>query len=575
MNPSTELTTREQYLLRWGSLVQERSSWWAHWKEISQFLLPRSGRFFISDRNRGEKVYNNILNSTGTRANRTLGAGLMAGVTSPARPWVRLGTLDKDLMEYATVKVWLDTVTRTMLAIFAKSNTYRSLQTLYEEMGAFGTAANFVSPQFKNVINHTPITIGEYCIATDEDGMVNTLAREFEMTVGNMIRQFGFDNCSVSVQNLWQNGRGIDKWWPVIHMVEPRSDRDYTKRDNKNMPFKSCYFEKGGNEENKFLSESGFKRFPALCPRWAASGGDIYGNSPGMEALGDIKQLQHDELRNAMAVDYMVQPPLQGPTALKEQPKSSLPGGFAYYDMTSNSKVSTMFEVNLNLEHMEQRIQRVETRINATFYADLFLMLQQADTGEMTAREVAERHEEKLLMLGPVLERLHNELLAPLIDITFERMVEVGLVPPPPPELDGKELNVEFISILAQAQRAVGISAVDRMLGTVSSIVQMQLQAGMPPNALDKIDTDQTIDSYAEMIGIDPNLIVSDDRVAFIRQGRAQQQAAQQKMAAAQQMAETAKTASEADTSGKNALTDIAGSGGASQLSGYSIPGVL
>lgn len=566
---TTELTKRSQYVLRWGALKAERTSWFSHWSEISQFLLPRSGRFFVTDRNKGDKRTNAIYDSTGTRALRVLAAGMMAGMTSPARPWFKLETSDRDLMEYAPVKLWLDQVTKIMRAVFAKSNTYRALHSMYEEMGAFGTAANFIVDDFDTVIHNSPLTIGEYCIATDHKGRANTLAREFEMTVGAMVDQFGEDRLSESVRNLYKNGTGIDKWVPIIHIIEPRKNREYGKRDNKNMPWKSCYFEAGGNED-KFLSESGFKRFPALCPRWAATGGDIYGNSPGMEALGDVKQLQHDQMRKSQAIDYKVKPPIAVPPGLKEQPNAMLPGGIAYLDMTAASKIQPLFDVNIDLNHLLADIQDVRGRVNATFYADLFLMLAQMDGPQMTAREVAERHEEKLLMLGPVLERLDNELLKPAIDITFDRIVNARIIPEPPPELHGLELNVEFIGMLAQAQRAVGTSSVDRLIGTIGSLALMQANAGQPPDALDKLDVDQTIDVYGEMLGNDASVIRSDDKVAAIREQRAAAQAGEKKLAAAQQMAETAKTASQADTSGKNALTDAA-----SQFSGYSVPGTL
>lgn len=567
---STELTKRAQYVARWGALKNERSSWFAHWKEISEYLLPRSGRFFLSDRNRGDKRHNNILDETGTRASRILAAGMMAGMTSPARPWFRLATTDTDLMEFAPVKVWLDTVTKKMRTVFSRSNTYRALHTVYGEIGGFGTGADIIVPNFNTVVHHTPLTIGEYCITTDHEGTVNTLAREFEMTVAQLVQQFGEANLSETVRGIYRNGKGLDSWVPVIHIIEPRQTRDYKKRDNLNMPFKSCYFEAGGNED-KFLSEGGFKRFPALCPRWDAQGGDIYGNSPGMEALGSIKQLQHDQLRKSQALDYQVKPPLSIPVGLKDQPHSTLPGGTAYYEMGGpQQKIQSMFDVRLDTNGLLADIQDIRGRINATFYADLFLMLAQADTRQMTAREVAERHEEKLLMLGPVLERLHNEFLQPLIDITFDEMIRARIVPPPPPELYEQDLNVEFVSMLAQAQRAVGTQAVDRLIGMIGSVGLMQANAGLPASALDKLDVDQSIDAYSEMLGVDPNLIVADDQVAIIRQNRAEQQAAAQKALMAQEAAATAKTMSETDTSGENALTNVLG-----QFSGYSVPGTL
>lgn len=566
-----ELSKPSQYKIRKQALWSERSSWFAHWQEISDNLLPRSGRFFLTDRNRGGKRHNSIIDSTGTRALRVLAAGLMAGMTSPARPWFRLATPDTDLMESTEVNVWLDKVTKLMREIFARSNTYRALHTLYEELGGFGTGADLLVPDFKTVARHMPLTIGEYALSTDDKGNVDTLVREFEMTVAQIVGQFGVDKCSSAVKTMYDNGTGFDNWVPVIQIIEPRKLREYGKRDAKNMPFKSCYFEAGGNED-QLLHESGYKRFPGLCPRWGVGGGDIYGNSPGMEALGDIKQLQHDQLRGAQAKDYKVKPPLQIPSALRDQPHSTLPGGSAYFDNVGqgNNKITSMFDVNLDLSHLLEDVRDVRGRINATFYADLFLMLAQDDRSNVTAREIAERHEEKLLVLGPVLERLHNELLTPLIDNTFDFMLTAGMLPTPPKELHGMDLNVEFVSMLAQAQRAIGTQSVDRLLGTVSSIAVMQVNAGMTPSAMDKLDTDKIIDEYGEMLGIDPQFINAGDKVALIRDERVKAQQAAQQQAAMSQAVATAKTASETDMSGDTALSRATG-----QFSGYSVPGVL
>lgn len=560
---------RNNYLIRWQALKTERQSWFDHYKEISDFILPRSGRFFVTDRNRGNKRHNSIYDSTGTRALRVLAAGMMAGMTSPARPWFRLAITDTQLMERGPVKVWLDTVSKLMRDIFNKSNTYRALHSVYEELGSFGTAADIIMPNYDNVIHHTPLTAGEYAISTDELGNVCTLYRELDKTVSQLVKEFGITNVSDTVRYLYERGQGLDDWVTIVHAIEPRTDRDYEKKDNKNMPWSSCYFEMGQAENNKYLRESGFKRFPALGPRWAASGGDIYGNSPGMEGLGDIKQLQHQQFRKAQGIDFMTQPPLQAPASLKTEGMNKLPGGVSYYDMTgAGNTIKPLFDVRLDLQHLLMDIQDVRTRIKETFYVDLFLMLAQADTGrEMTAREIAERHEEKLLMLGPVLERLHNELLNPLIDVTFDQMIRAKIIPPPPQELHGQDLNVEFVSMLAQAQRAVGVTAVDRLIGTIGSIGALQANAGMSATVMDKLDVDQAVDAYSDMLGVDPNLIVADDKVAIIRQNRAQQQAAAQKAAAAPAAAMTAKTLSQADTSGKNGLTDLI-----DQFQGYSIP---
>lgn len=543
-------TQKDRTNSRWSALVQERSSWLDHAREISENLLPRSGRFLSTDVNDGRKRHNNIYDNTGTRALRILGAGLMGGATSPARPWFRLATPDTDLMKYAPVKLWLNEITATMLNVFQRSNTYRALHTMYEELGAFGTSASILMDDFDDVVRQYPLTFGEFCLANDYRGVVNTMAREFDKTVEQVVKEFGRANCSLRVQNMYDRG-DYDKYVTIIHLIEPRHERNPRMMDVKNMAFKSCYFEKGA-EEGKYLRESGMKQFRVLAPRWALASGDVYGHSPGMEALGDIKQLQHEQLRKALAIDYQTLPPLQAPSSSKNRELDRLPGGIAYVDTTNQSGgIKTQFEVNLRLDYLLADIQDVRQRINQTFYTDLFLMIANHQNSRMTATEVAELHEEKLLMLGPVLERLHDELLDPLIEMTFQRMIETGIVPPPPEELQGQDLNVEFVSMLAQAQRAVSTNSVDRYVGNLGMIAQFK------PGVLDKFDEDKWAEKYGDMLGIDPELIVPDEKVALVRKERAQQAQAAQASALAEQQSKTAKNLATAPTNGSNALTDV------------------
>lgn len=559
---SITIPVKQQYLKRWTMLETERSSWVSHWQDLSQQLFPRAGRFSVDDRNDGKKRHNNIYDRTGTGALRILSAGMMSGVTSPARPWFRLKIPDDALMEYQPVKVWLAQVTRKMQTVFSASNTYRALHQLYEELGAFGTGNSLVMDDFDKGIHLYPNTVGRYALATDYRGQVDTSYRELQKTARQLVQEFGEPNVSLAVKNMVTNGNA-DSWVTIIHAIEPRKDRDTKARDNRNMPWASCYFEKGGDGD-KLLRESGFERFRVLAPRWYTSSEDVYGQSPGMEVLGDIKQLQHEQLRKSQGIDYQTRPPLQGPSSLKGDEVDILPGGFTVADTNGASGgVRPLFEARIDLNHLLADIGDVRQRIREGMYSDLFLMISQAVSTNMTATEVAERHEEKLLMLGPVLERLHNELLDPLIEITFERLLKAGVLPPPPEELIGVNLEVEFVSILAQAQRAIGANSTDRFVGNLGAMAQIK------PDVLDKFDADRWVDNYADQIGVDPELIVGNEQVALIRKSRAEQQQAQEAAATAQQAAETAAKLGTVQTGGgaSNAGADIM-----NQLTGYGSP---
>lgn len=549
------------FLNRWGALKTERSTWFYHWSEITTYLLPRNGRYFVQDRNKGWRRHNTIYDRSATGALKTLAAGMMAGMTSPARPWLKFAPRDREMMKSQAVRQWCEDVTRLVLTIFAKGNTYRALHEVYKELGAFGTAATVVLDDYKDVMRHYTLTAGEYCIAQDWRGETCTIYREFQKTVAEVVKEFGKDKVSNVVRNLYDRNQ-LDQWVTLIQAIEPREDRDSTKRDNLNMPWKSVYFEVGGDKD-RCLRESGFKDFPALAPRWDVAGGDIYGNSPGMEALGDVKQLQQQQLRKSQAIDYMTKPPLQLPVGMKNREIDAMPGGVSYLDNTGTPATRNLFQVQLDLNHLLADTQDVRQRINSAFYADLFLMLANSTNAQMTATEVAERHEEKLLMLGPVLERMNDELLNPLVEGAFHRALAAGLVPPPPPEMHGMPLEIEYVSMLAQAQRAIGSNSIDRFVGNLGAVAQFK------PSVLDKFNEDEWADAYSDMLGVDPSLIVANEKVAMVRKQRAQAQAAAQQAAVNNQRADTAAKLAQVPTQGggSNAASDLM-----NQLTGYGSP---
>lgn len=518
---------REKVQSRWDALKEERSSWMSHWKDISEVLLPRAGRFLPTENNRGGKAaFRKILDSTGTRALRTLSGGMMSGMTSPARPWFRLTTFNPELDESYEVKVWMSQVTSLMQMVFYKSNTYRALQMAYEELGAFGTSATLIYDDFDRVIHCHPLTIGEFAIATDSRGRVNTVYREFRMTVAMLVQEFGLENVSRTVKDLYDRGQ-LDEWVDVINAIEPRTERDPRKTDAKNMPYLSVYFEKSG-DKGKVLRETGFTEFPAMCARWSVTGGDIYGTSPGMEALGDLCQLQQMQFRKSQAIDYKVHPPVLIPSEMKNMGTQFLPGGVIPYSNAQQAQqIRSAYMVDLDLNSLLVDIQDVRQRINEAFYRDIFMLMVNSTDKTMTATEVTERHEEKMLLMGPVLERLNAEMLDPLINIVFNKLVQADLLPPLPEDLQGQQLNVEFISILAQAQKAISTNSVDRMFSVLGNL------AGMRPDIVDNVDLDFWPQWYADALGVDPRFIVSGKKVAVIREQRAQ---ADQQAAAMEQL---------------------------------------
>ena len=545
---------RQRLEQRLGALQTERTDWEPHWRDLAELILPRRARFLTTERNRGKAINTRIVDGTATLAVRTLASGMMSGITSPSRPWFRFVTRDPGLMEFGPVKAWLFEVERRMREVLAAGNLYNALHTAYEDLGVFGTAARVVVPDDEDIVRAYALPAGSYYLANGARLAIDTLYRDMSMTVGQVVEAFGLEAASHTVRNLYDRG-AYDQWVEVCHAIEPRRDRDPDKADARNKPWRSVYWEKGGDGD-KLLRESGFDRFPAAAPRWHVTGYDVYGRSPGMDALPDVKQLQLEQRRKAQSIDKLVNPPMVAPPTLQTGHANLLPGGLTYVDELGQAQgggFRPAYQVQPRLGEMAQDIAEVQARIRQAFYADLFLMLAQSDRRQITATEIEERRAEKMLALGPVLERLQDELLNPVLDLTFEAMAEAGILPPAPPEIEGDELTIELSSMLARDQRVDAIVGIERMLGLSGNL------AAADPTVLDKIDGDRVIDEYAGLIGVPPTIVRSTDDVERIRQARAQQQQVQQGIETVGQGAQAAKVLSEAKTADPNLLTAITG----------------
>lgn len=538
---------RKAHDRRLAELTTERSSFIRHWQDLSDYILPRQARFTVTDRNRGDRRNSKIVDNTATLAVRTLSSGMMSGITSPARPWFQLATPDPSLNEFTPVKLWLDLVKQRMSTVFLRSNLYTTLPITYADLGVFGTNAFAVLEDDEDVIRCYPFPIGSYAIGTSHRGNTDSVYREYQMTARQLVSQFGIENVSIATKNLYERGNG-EAWIDVVHAVEPNPDYDERKAESRYKRFRSCYYEKGADGEN-MLRRSGFDDFPVMAPRWSLTGEDIYGHSPGMDALGDIKALQLEQKRKAQAIDKMVNPPMTAPSSLRNSRASLLPGDVTYVDVQSGQQgFAPAYEINPRINELMLDIQENQGRIRRAFFEDLFLMIANDQRSNITAREIQERHEEKLLMLGPVLERLNDELLDPLIDRTFNIMTRMGLIPPPPKELQGMDLSVEYISVMAQAMKLTGITGIERFMAFAGNMAQAN------PEVMDKIDFDQAIDEYANMVGTPPSLVRDDDTVAQVRKQRAEQQAQMQQAELAAQGAQTVKTLSQTQLNDENAV---------------------
>ncbi|CAI1169173.1 Bacteriophage head to tail connecting protein [Serratia liquefaciens] len=547
-----EQETRKQFLQnQLSQLITARSSYDSHWKELSDFILPNCGRFLTTDAGRNKRN-TKVVDPTGGLASRTLESGMLSGITSPTRPWFSLNTPNKQLMDSWPVKMWLSQVVELMNDVMNKSNWYQSLTVLYRYLGTFATGAISILEDDEDVIRTHVLPIGSYYISNSDRLQVDTVFRKFSMTCRQLVAKFGLESVSDSVKSAWDTG-AYETWFEVVHAVLPNTNRDTGKLNSKNKRYSSVYYEPGGSGD-KLLSESGFDEMPILVPRWDINGEDAYGSScPGILALGGVKALQLQQKRKDQAIDKMVNPPMVAPSSMKNERLSLLPGDVSYVNGAGDmGGFKPAYEINPRISELLESIQDGRQLTNECYFVPLFNMFSNINTRSMPIEAVNEMRDEKMLQIGPVLDRLNDELLDPAIDRIFNIMNRRGMLPPPPEELQGQPLRVEYTSVMAQAQKAVGIGSIERFVGFIGNMAAAGFQ-----QAADKLDVDQAIDEYGDMLGVPTTITKSDEQVQAEREQRAQQQQAAQSLQMGTGAADIAKTLSQAGTGDPNLLTSI------------------
>ncbi len=553
MQGETELAKLKR---RYKASASVRDQWDSvYYKEIRDNIIPKRGQF-TGDGGNVQDAKNNrtkIVDITAQLALQALVAGMQSGLTSPSTKWFRLFIKDNSaLTEWGPVKLWLSEVETIMYSAFNSSNFYQVVPVIYSELGAFGTACQIQVEHPIRGFHFIPCTAGTYCLTINDLGEVNGMFRNFWMSAENIVEKFGEDSVSQSIENA--NKENPDTMFEVIQAILENPDYDETKVDNQAMRYKSTYWEAKGESKNpdEPLEVSGFEEFPAQAPRWnVRTTASIYGESVGMDALPTVKMLQQVEKATVRATHLMVDPPLSYPSGLKGV-LSLAPGSRNPYNPLSanDAGIKPTLDINYDLNAALATREDFRALIRKAFYNDLWLM--DLEGPAMTATEVIKRQQERLLVLGPMVERVIHEYLSPIIDRSFYIMSRSGALPPPPQELFEQEIDVEFMSLLAQAQKVTALGGIESLVGFVGGL------ASLSPSALDNLDIDQSVLAAANAIGVPPKIINPPEQVKQIREQKQAQMAEMKAQEEEMQQAQVAKTLADSKTGEPNVLTDMA-----------------
>lgn len=503
----------QDYAHRFEELKADRANWESHWQEISEFISPRKADF-VGMRQAGEKRHQKVYDSTGEHSLTISTAGLYGLATNPAAKWFILRTQDDQLNESQPVKLWLQaTEQRLWSKMYAPGSKFgTSLTEIYEDLISFGTAVMFVGQRRNGTLLFQARHLAECVIAENDEGDIDTVYRCYEATVRELVQQFGIKTVSDEVRKAFED-RKYERKFDVIHVVAPRSDRDPGKRDAKNMAFMSCYFER---KSKNILEETGFPEFPYVVPRWSKRPGEIYGRSPAMTALADIKMLNEMMKTTLKAAQKATDPPLFLPDDAFMGPLRVVPGGLNFY--RGNREIIPMptpDKLPITLEIMEE----VRNRIRNTFNVDLLQMFTDHD---MTLGEAQMRQSERMRILGPILGRLNGELLERLVERVYGILSRAKMLPEVPQELDSVPVSVDFVSPIAVAQRQVEAAGFMQMMQMAMPILQVD------PGAFGRVfSSDRSLEVLADVFRVNPKILTTDEEKEAAAQQAQAMQAAQ------------------------------------------------
>ena len=511
-------------LKRLDKLAVQRSTWEHHWQEVAEYVVPRKADV-TKQRSAGDKRMEQIYDGTAIHAAEMLSASLHGMLTNPSMQWFDLAYLDEALNTDDEAKEYLEAVTEIMQREFQRSNFAEQIHELYSDLVTFGTGVMMIdaAPEGQGVRFGTR-HISECYLSEDQFGRVDTVFRKFKMPVRSVAMMFGAENLGDKMQRKLE--RDPYEEVTLVHIVMPRTERDVQRIDANNKPYASIYIDPG---EKLIIREGGYDEFPYVCPRWLKSSFEQnYGRSPAMTSLPDAKMINAMSRVTITAAQKQVDPPLMVPDDGFMLPIRTTPGGLNFYrggtrDRIEPLQIGANNPLGLNLE--EQR----RTAIRAAFYVDQLVLGQGP---QMTATEVVQRTEEKMRLLGPVLGRLQAELLQPMIERVFAVLNRQNKLPAAPAFLNDRDLDIEYVSPLAKAQRQSDVQGIVRLFELLSPL------AGIDPTVFDHLDTDGLVRYMLHTLSIPARVTKGEGEIMRERSQRQEQAAMQQQLNEATQTAE-------------------------------------
>lgn len=554
---------------------------------LAHFIAPTRLKRSPDDNRNKNAMTRAIVKNKGGLSLRTFTSGMSNGATPRSRPWFTLGVNNPVKTKSSWGKKYFSQAQQIINSHYQVSNLYRVLPIAYKDVGLFSTAAYGMLPHPRFGFWFYPYAMGTYGFAVDMEGNPNMFYRDVMMTVRQVIDTYakmkpggGIDYGGIPswVVQHYENARYLEQIILSQVIIQNAGYHPAKKRfslnpcDNKYV----CYtyvHSIGGNlppqslngfrtelstthkPTSQFVKISGYDYFPVIIPRWEVQAEGTWGcDGPGEIALGDIMTVNEMEKARLEGAHKLVRPPMVGHSSLRRHQSSILAGGITYVDDAGAVHgFKPAFEMDPKLYELIECSQDYQMAIEEAFYVDLFRQFSRGESKtHVSVEEIREKSSERMAMVAPALGQLDHDQNSKLIENAIFILEGMGRMPQRPKELEGENLRIEYISVLAQAAKASEMASLERGANFVTSFAQSINK----PEIIAVIDEEAYVRKYLqEYLAIDPTLIRDEDQLEEIRARAAQQMQQQKKLAMDAQVASTAKDLTQAQP-GQGSLLD-------------------
>ncbi len=443
---------------RHNALKSDRATYDALCQELGDVIAPRKAEITDKQQHPSNAKEKRARNSTAATCNMTLAQGCMAYAVPFSEQWFACEP-PADVTDDASFQ-WYAKCSEIILAGLASSNFYAEIHEACLDRSGFSTGNLYCEESILSLsgLVFDAVPVGSYSIAENAEKVVDTVFREREMTAVQLAQEFGENALPEKVKKaLSDNSQRNTQKFTAIHGVYPREDRNSMKIDAGNMAFASCWFMAG---DKVLLREGGYETNPYLVSRYLKWGSSPYGWCPGWHALDPAKYLNRLEFLMDGVAEVQLYPRMLIPSTL-DGVVGMGPGEVTIYNPFQQAMPST-WGTEGRIEAGLERLERREQEIKDAYHYDLFRMFSQIDK-QMTAREVAERATEKLVLFSPTFLRMQQEWLEPLLQRVFRIYMRQRRFPDPPASviaMDSKGAHVrppriQFTSRVALAIRSL------------------------------------------------------------------------------------------------------------------------